>query len=135
MPMKRHLYPSNWRTIAYMIKYLADWKCQECDRPCRRPGESWDALESRLEKKHREWYYEFYEEIYDETGEWITNIPKRQRFTLTVAHLDQNPGNNARENLKALCPTCHNRHDAPHRAKNAKRTRFKNRHKGQLNLF
>jgi hypothetical protein len=37
---------------------------------------------------------------------------------LTVAHLDRNPGNNAFENLKALCVICHLDYDrAAHAAK------------------
>jgi 5-methylcytosine-specific restriction endonuclease McrA len=34
---------------------------------------------------------------------------------LTTAHLDHDPGNNARANLVALCQRCHNRYDRPHR--------------------
>ena len=45
------------------------------------------------------------------------------KVVLTIAHLDQNPTNNAGYNLKALCQRCHNRHDMPHRQKNAAVTR------------
>lgn len=37
---------------------------------------------------------------------------------LTIAHMDQNPANNAHDNLRALCQKCHNGWDAPHRARN-----------------
>jgi len=34
-----------------------------------------------------------------------------------LAHLDHQPENCARENLKALCQRCHNAYDAPMRAR------------------
>lgn len=135
MPMKRHLYPKNWRTIATIIKYLAKWKCQQCDRPCLRPNQDWFTFCSDLLHEGSTWYEETFENIQNPTtGKWAI-AERKGRFILTVAHLDQNPRNNQRENLKALCPTCHNRHDAPHRAKNAKRTRYENKHRGQLKLW
>lgn len=43
------------------------------------------------------------------------------RRTLTVAHLNHDPSDCRRENLKALCSGCHNRYDAKHRAETRKR--------------
>ncbi|AFY39881.1 HNH endonuclease [[Leptolyngbya] sp. PCC 7376] len=120
MPMKRHLYPKNWDTIATIIKYMADWHCTKCGRPCRRPRQTWD---------------EFCSGLLHEQSKWCKETDKPGRFVLTVAHLDQNPGNNNRENLKALCPTCHNRHDAKARAVNRSHTRVvKLEDAGQLRL-
>lgn len=135
MPMKTELYVSNWKTIHLIIKYLADWHCEKCDRPCRRPEEEWDTFCSKLLHDGSIWYKETFEEFHDEeTGKWGI-AEKPGRFVLTVAHLDQNPGNNDRENLRALCPTCHNRHDAPHRAKNRSHTLMvKKESAGQLRL-
>ena len=135
MPMKRHLYPKNWDTIAFIIKSFADWKCEKCGRPCRRPGEDWEAFRSRLYKMRGEaWYLDTYDEIFDEEGN-KTVQDRLRRFVLTTAHLDQNPGNNSRDNLKALCPTCHNRHDAKARAINRSHTRvIKLENAGQLRL-
>jgi 5-methylcytosine-specific restriction endonuclease McrA len=42
-------------------------------------------------------------------------------IVLTIAHLDYVPENCARENLRALCQKCHNKHDAKHRAETRKR--------------
>jgi hypothetical protein len=42
---------------------------------------------------------------------------------LEVAHLDQNPRNDAEENLAGLCGTCHKRHDYPTWAAKARETR------------
>ena len=119
MPMKRHLYPKNWDTIAFIIKSFADWRCEKCGRPCRCPGQTWDEFAARYDDPNNEW----------------DDLSKPGRFVLTVAHLDQNPGNNNRENLKALCPTCHNRHDAKARAINRSHTRVvKLEEAGQLRI-
>lgn len=48
----------------------------------------------------------------------------QSKVILTVAHLDHNPGNNDEANLAALCQRCHNRYDAPKRARNAHKTRL-----------
>jgi hypothetical protein len=136
--MKHHLYPPNWRTIAFIVKNLSKWNCQHCGRPCRRlppkplEQESWNDFTIRIFES--EWYEEAVEEIVDEeTGEFGYRDVKG-RFVLTTAHLDHDP-ENPEPRLKALCPKCHNCHDAPTRAKNAKKTRFDKAHRGQLNLF
>jgi 5-methylcytosine-specific restriction endonuclease McrA len=38
MPANPALYPADWPAIAQRIKEAADWKCQECDMQCYRPG-------------------------------------------------------------------------------------------------
>lgn len=50
---------------------------------------------------------------------------------LTIAHLDQDPTHNDPGNLRALCQRCHNRHDAPHRARNAAATRARKKRPSQ----
>ena len=52
---------------------------------------------------------------------------------LTTAHLDHNPANNARRNLRALCQLCHNLNDAPMRRLHAAETR--RRKLNNLHLF
>lgn len=133
MPMNRKLYPKDWELIAYVVKSNAGWKCQECDRPCRPPGVSWPAFAAELCSP---WYEESSEEVYDdETGEWGV-IEKPGRFVLTVAHLDQNPGNNAPENLRALCSVCHLRYDAkPHAVSRKRNRRRRQEEGGQLSLW
>ena len=125
MPMDRSRYPDNWSAIAIAVKESAQWKCQECGRPCRMTGEPLFAFIVRME-----------DEDWPEL-DWVnhtavsTICDHPQRFTLTVAHLDQDPSNNDPSNLRALCSGCHLRHDAPHRKANgqAKRERA-----GQLTL-
>jgi len=53
------------------------------------------------------------------------NPATSSKVVLTVAHLDHNPANCARENLRALCQRCHLRYDAKQHARNAKLTRAK----------
>lgn len=125
MPMNRALYPDNWEAIALAVKEQANWTCQECGRPCRRPGESWGELYGRIEHGSRRWSAELYGE--DSDGEPMLKLG---RFTLTVAHLDHDPENpNAR--LKALCSVCHLRHD---NKQMATKRRLKRERDGQLTL-
>lgn len=57
------------------------------------------------------------------------------RRTLTVAHLDHEPANCERANLKALCAPCHLRYDAPRKAADRKRKRAEAAAKSNLSLF
>ena len=52
---------------------------------------------------------------------------------LTIAHLDHTPENCDESNLKAWCQRCHNRYDAPTRAKGIKERKHKKA--GQLKLI
>lgn len=54
---------------------------------------------------------------------------------LTIAHMDQDVGNNAWENLRALCQLCHNRWDQESRTRNAISTRRRKLGHGTLDLF
>jgi 5-methylcytosine-specific restriction endonuclease McrA len=87
-----------------------------------------------------DWQPETSDPVFDEdSGEW-GYVEKPTRFTLTVAHLDHNPANCDRANLKALCAPCHLRYDAPLHRANAAKTRAAKREKrdqtiGQLSLI
>lgn len=39
MPMERERYPKDWEQIAFALKEEAGWRCEECGKQCRRPGE------------------------------------------------------------------------------------------------
>ena len=93
MPMNRHLYPPDWEAIALATKSAADWTCQNCGRPCRRPGENFTDLVNRLPRK------------------WTFQIDRPTRFVLTTAHLNHRPEDCRPENLRALCAPCHCRYD------------------------
>ena len=124
MSMDLSRYPKDWKSIAATVKDLADWTCEECDRPCRRPNEDEDDLCARLNGS------EWSKQLYDKFG--TAFIPKFGRFNLTVAHLDHIPENCDRANLKALCTVCHCRLDL--KAMEQKRYLSRER-EGQLNLF
>jgi len=140
MPMQRERYPANWEAIAHGVKYAANWTCQECGRPCRKPGVDWTEFCLWLLNQGgpEGWYAETCDEVIDEeTGEW-GYVERPGRSVLTVAHLDQNPANNAPSNLKALCSVCHLRHDAiAHAASRKRNRRIKQERQGQqvLNLI
>jgi hypothetical protein len=103
MDMSR--YPANWHQISMAVKEKAGWRCEFCGKPCRRPGEKVYAFLCRIDNS---WIDKM---VVGDIEEDEAEL-KPQRFTLTVAHLDQDPGNNAADNLKALCTPCHLQHDA-----------------------
>ncbi|MGB8699068.1 MAG: HNH endonuclease signature motif containing protein [Thermosynechococcaceae cyanobacterium] len=126
MPMERDRYPQNWNLIALTVKTASRWQCQQCGKPCRLPGEAIARFEQRLNAR---WRSELIQEL---TNEQNRVQYRPQRFVLTVAHLDQDPGNNHLDNLKALCAPCHLRYDRRFMGQNRME---KLERRGQLNLF
>lgn len=53
MPMDRRLYPDDWEEIALAVKNESDWKCEECGKQCRRPGEPFDTHKRTLTVSHQ----------------------------------------------------------------------------------
>lgn len=76
--MKDDRYSPDWTAIATTKKQSVNWVCQRCGVQCLRPGEG-------------------------------KGLPRSERYRLrmSVHHCDYDPGNNAPENLRALCSTCH----------------------------
>jgi 5-methylcytosine-specific restriction endonuclease McrA len=122
-------YPPDWKQIRDRILARAGNKCEQCGVP-------------NLEHGSR-----------DSTGKWWSSAEQYQyaeandgdlpadlsyeaspliKIVLTIAHVDHDTTNNDESNLRAWCQRCHNRHDAPYRAKNAAATR--ERKKGQCSL-
>ena len=52
MPMDRERYPADWDQIAESVKAAAGWRCQECGKQCRRPGEKLDSHRRTLTVHH-----------------------------------------------------------------------------------
>lgn len=130
MPVDWSKYPKDWKQIALQVKEEANWTCQECGRPCRRPDETWHDFVVYGLTILSPWYEQTSGE--DKDG---NTVEKPQRFTLTVAHLDHDESNCSRGNLKAMCSGCHLKYDAQHHAKNAASTRrLKKERQGQLAL-
>ncbi|PZD70801.1 hypothetical protein C1752_08943 [Acaryochloris thomasi RCC1774] len=93
MPTERYRYPDNWEEIATSIKEEAGWVCENCGKVCRRTGESLQDYIKRSQYPA------------------VEVLLHRQRYTLDGAHLDQNPDNSDRSNLRALCRVCHLNYD------------------------
>lgn len=110
MPIDYKNYAPNWQEIRQSILERAENRCEQCSVPNYKIG---------VRTKGGTWFdappgYE--------VGQWFAGL-KCIRIVLTVAHLDHNIGNNDPSNLAALCQRCHNRHDAPMRARNRKARR------------
>lgn len=112
MPFDRSLYPADWKAISRRIRERDGQRCKWCAIPngayyYREAGEC-----VVLEADDRE------------EAEMEAPVGARiRRVVLTVAHIDRDTGNNADENLAALCQRCHLRHDAKQHATNAAQTR------------
>ena len=130
MPMDRSRYPDDWEAIAFDIKSKAQWRCENCDRPCLKPGESDYDLAERLELEEPVWVSDLWEWRDDELL-GPRRILKIGRFILTTAHPNHDP-ENPNAVLKAWCAPCHCRYDL--KAMATKR-RLKREHLGQMTLF
>lgn len=117
MPMIRHLYPVDWDEISAQVKTKARWRCQHCDRPCRKPGESLYQFEVRLGQEFPEQVESF--------------LQRPHAYTLTTAHLNHRPADCRPSNLRALCTPCHGRFDL---AQMALKRSLKREREGQLSL-
>lgn len=98
MPMEKERYPANWKQIALEIKEAAGWKCEQCGKQCRKPGEPFDTHKRTLTVAHM-----------DHTPE---NVAKSNLKALCAPC------------LKALCAPCHLRYDAKHHAETRKQRRI-----------
>jgi hypothetical protein len=105
-PENKHLYPKHWPTISRRIRNRAGDKCEQC------------GIANGVYRNNT-------------TGEITTNLMQVETWTcvdedsvakivLTVAHLDHNPENCKPSNLRCWCQRCHNRYDAPMRARGIK---------------
>lgn len=52
MPMDRSKYPADWDAIATEVKDQAGWKCEQCGRQCRFPGDRFDTHKRTLTVAH-----------------------------------------------------------------------------------
>lgn len=90
MPIReenRKRYPADWRDIAYGRKKAAGWRCEGSPA---------------------------YPDCRAEHGQ--PHPVTGSEVVLTVAHLDHQPENVDRANLRVWCQRCHNTYDAPARA-------------------
>lgn len=129
-PENKELYPGGsptspeWKALRERILEREGHKCKWC----KAPNYQWIT---RGAGQCSGTYMLIEGDVYDDqTGERLGlargseyDWSRIVQVILTIAHLDQDPANNDDENLAALCQRCHNRHDAPHRARNAAKTR------------
>ena len=124
-PENRARYPKGWQAISAEIRRLADNKCEECGVPNGQLGGrdergEWHRAQPTGDNGLRlTWPSEG-------NHGWCDDYPDKLRIVrivLTVAHLDHQPENCERANLRAWCQRCHNRYDAPIRARGIKERR------------
>ena len=133
MTWDRKLYPDNWEEIALKVKTEAKWICEECGRPCRKPGEKIQDHYERIKAENKlDWIRDYWSQWVEQGSEKKPNKPTR--FVLTVAHMDHRPENCDRTNLKTLCAPCHCRYDTTPEARAIKK-KLKAERTGQLNLL
>jgi hypothetical protein len=129
MPWDKSKYPKNWKQIRAQILERAGNKCEWC-------GVNNHALGYRRKDGK---FIECRGMEIEVAG--LIDDEKIIQIILTIAHVkDPDPMNCAPDNLAALCQKCHNKLDAPMRAKNAARTRVLKKQKkaeaaGQLSIF
>lgn len=114
MPTDMSKYPPNWKSeIRPRILKRAQNKCEWCGvrnhaEGVRIKGKFFDCTNDPMQL---------------ETFVCVDGL-KAIKIVLTIAHVhDPDPMNCTDDNLAALCQRCHNRHDAPMRAKRAAETR------------
>lgn len=109
MPMNLADYHPDWRWISRQIREQANQRCEFCDVANHAVG---------ARDIYGAWHDE--EDIHGMNSTegarlFAGEFPRMIRVVLTVAHLDQDRGNNDPSNLRALCQKCHNAWDRPYR--------------------
>ena len=125
-PENRARYPADWKAISAAVRAEAGNQCEWCKvhngAMVYRGSDNQGAASLPAYRYAGSPVYEA--SYHAQTGEliagscWDTFDARRGdpvRVVLTVAHLDHQPENCERSNLRALCQSCHNAYDAPFR--------------------
>jgi len=129
--MKRELYPADWEQLTAQLKDEVGQCCEQC-------GVENHVWIYRNKLDPSKWIgVDQEEELYYHRTLYPT---KPHEVVLTTAHLDRNPANNERSNLRVLCQRCYLVYDSPHHVENARQTRIKKKRQaklkaGQLAIF
>ena len=133
MVFLKKLYPLDWKTISAAIRGRGGNACERC-------GVKNHAVGARDQRG--DWHDEAeMDGMNSDVGMSLfgaDSFPRIIRIVLTTAHLPEATGTmDCRPDvLQSLCQMCHNRLDAPQRARNAAATRaMKKRSIGQLPMF
>lgn len=120
-PENRDKYPPDWSEISARVRDEAGQRCEWCgveNRRMIRRGRNFDGdavYRYADQSAYEDGFSADTGETMPDTGEDTCDWASAVRVVLTVAHLDHDPTNCARENLRALCQRCHNAYDAPMR--------------------
>ena len=131
MPCDYRKYPATWRATSLTLRKVRARSVCECTGECGRDhGAEYDSeiadVLSHVNVKN--------DANRCQAMDRVDHPITQSRVVLTVAHLCQcEPLCDNPVHLKCLCQRCHNKLDAPMRAKNAAKTRRKN--KGNQDLF
>ena len=119
-PENKHRYPADWRKVRGRILDRAGHRCEWCGVPNYAIGgrlSDGSCLTALGVPKPGEWA---------PCGNGSTTERLRIiRIVLTIAHLDHQPENCDRENLRALCQQCHIRYDEPMKAAGIRQRRLR----------
>lgn len=141
MPIRteeRHRYPADWKAISASVREDAGQKCERCSAPNGKLIRRGKTSDGRSVWRHVG--ASDYEDGHcADTGKMVPDstpdvVDYRNpiRVVLTVAHLNHQPEDCARANLRALCQRCHLTYDAKLHAANAAATARKRRAIGDL---
>jgi hypothetical protein len=124
-PENRARYPADWAIISARVRAEAGNVCEWCRAPngemIRRGTCHGEPVWSLAASAHCDVVCASTGlPIVGESHDTCDFRRPPVRVVLTVAHMDHQPENCDRENLRALCQRCHNTYDAPMRRSGAK---------------
>lgn len=117
-PENKAKYPNDWKAIRQRILKRAGHMCEFCfvgNYSAIRRNEHGMVEAEKACATYRD--ARIWAELMRCSGK------KSSVAVLTIAHLNHDVEDNRPCNLRALCQRCHNMLDAPHRTKNAVKTR------------
>lgn len=132
-PDNMKLYPGGsikspqWLAIRAYVQARAGGRCEECGvrnlaYGVRMDGEFTDLGTDKTDALIEYEYAIGIATMFAGDGADLSRIPPLIRIVCTTAHMDRGLTDHSAANLKFLCQKCHNTHDAPSRAANARRT-------------
>ena len=111
-PENRSRYPKNWQQIRAQVQARSGDKCEGCG-----------VSNGVYRITHGDGLEEVTDNVLIVNDAATVYGAHVARIVLTVAHRDHQPENNDPANLAHWCQRCHNRYDAPTRARNRKARR------------
>lgn len=141
MPIRaeeRHRYPSDWKAISARVRDEAGQKCEWCSAPngelirrgVTRDGQNvWRPVGASA---YEDGHCAITGKVVSDSSPDVVAYRDPIRVVLTVAHLNHQPEDCARANLRALCQRCHLTYDSKLHSANAAATAHKRRAIGDL---